>query len=538
MLDIIIFGGRIVDGSGNPWYKADVGIKEGKVVEIGNLRKEKADKIIDANGQIISPGFIDMHSHADITIPFNPYMDSTIMQGITTAVVGNCGISLAPLNTERIDIIRKYLAQFLPYGLNIELKWNNFSEYLEWEKNNGLTCNVAHLVGHGTIRIAVMGMDARVPTEPELREMKKLVGEAMNSGAFGISTGLIYPPGTYSKTDELIEMAKIVSKYGGIYASHIRGESKTLIDAVKEAIKIGEEAQVPVQISHHKAAGKPYWGRTSKTLSLMEEAREIGVEVTCDVYPYSAGMTSLITLLPPWAHEGGLGRLLERIRNSSEREKIRDDMIKGSGEWESFVKCYGWKNIVVSSVKTEKNKCFEGKNLKEISELRKASDEYTALFDLILEEEGCATMVVFQMSEEDVSRVLSNHLSMFSTDSWSVSPKGLLGAGKPHPRFYGTYPRIFRKYVKEEKLLTLEDAVRKMTSFPAQKLGLKDRGMIKKDFWADIVIFDIKKINDKATYDNPHQYPEGISYVLVNGEIVVENRVHKHILPGRVLYKR
>ncbi|MEM2949672.1 MAG: amidohydrolase family protein, partial [Nitrososphaeria archaeon] len=241
MLDIIIFGGRIVDGSGNPWYMADIGIREGKIVEIGNLRNERADKIIDARDHIVSPGFIDIHSHADITIPFNPYMDSAIMQGITTTVVGNCGISLAPLKDEKLDMIREYLSQFLPNNLKIEFKWNKFSEYLEWEKKNGVTCNIAHLVGHGTVRIAAMGMDARDPTETELIEMGKLVEEAMDSGAFGISTGLIYPPGTYSRTEELIEMAKIVSKYGGIYSSHIRGEGKTLIDAVKEAIRIGEE---------------------------------------------------------------------------------------------------------------------------------------------------------------------------------------------------------------------------------------------------------------------------------------------------------
>lgn len=538
MLDIIIYGGKIVDGSGNPWYKADIGIEKGKIVEIGNLRGECADKIIDAQSQIISPGFIDMHSHADLTIPFNPYMDSAIMQGITTTVVGNCGISLAPLNNEKINMMGEYLSQFLPNSLKVEFKWNKFSEYLKWEKNNGVTCNVAHLVGHGTVRIAVMGMDARDPTESELIEMRKLVEESMGSGAFGISTGLIYPPGIYSRTEELIEMAKIVSKYGGIYSSHIRGEGKTLIDAVKEAIKVGEEAHVPVQISHHKAAGRRYWGKTVETLSLMEEARERGVDVTCDVYPYTAGMTSLITLLPPWAHEGGLGRLLERLKSSSDRGKIRDDMVKGLGDWESFVKDYGWENIFVSSVKTEKNRCFEGKNLREICELMRASDEYTTLFDLILEEEGCATMIVFQMSEEDVIRVISNHLSMISTDSWPVRKEGLLAFGKPHPRFYGTHPRIFRKYVREEKKLSLEDAVRKMTSFPAQKLGLKDRGMIKEGFWADIVVFDINKIYDKATYDNPHQYPEGISYVIVNGEIVVENGDLKQILAGKVLSKK
>jgi N-acyl-D-amino-acid deacylase len=537
MHDVIIFGGRLVDGSGNPWYKADVGIEGGKIVEVGNLAQERAEHKIDAKGLIVSPGFIDMHSHTDITLPFNPYVESTIMQGITTVVVGNCGISLAPVNLESKDMLKGYLSQFLPPSLSVEIEWEKFREYLEWEKGRGSSCNVAHLVGHGTVRIAAMGMEAREPSEGEMESMKMFVEEAMDAGAFGLSSGLIYPPGIYCDTWELVELAKVVSKHGGIYASHIRGEGKTLIEAVREAIRVGEEAGVPVQISHHKAAGKPYWGGTLKTLSMMEEAREKGVDVACDVYPYTAGMTSLITLLPPWAHEGGLEKLLDRLRDVGEREKIKKDMVTGVGEWESFVKEYGWENIYVSSVKTEKNRCFEGKNFREIRELSGAPDEYTALFDLILEEEGCVTMVVFQMSEDDVRRVISSHLSMISTDSWSVSPKGELGRGKPHPRFYGTYPRVFKKYVVEEKLFPLEEAVRKMTSFPAQRLGLRDRGMVREGFWADIVVFDLKKMVDRATYDNPHQYPEGIVYVLVNGEVVVERGVHNNILPGKVLVR-
>ncbi len=537
MLDLIILGGKVVDGAGNPWFKADIGVREGRITEIGNLRGEGADEVIDAEGLIVSPGFIDMHSHSDITIPFNPYMDSSIMQGITTTVVGNCGISPAPVNSEREDTLKSYLKQFLPPQLSIEFKWKSFREYLEWENIRGVSCNVAHLVGHGTIRIAVMGMDAREPEENEMEEMRKLVDEAMASGAFGLSSGLIYPPGVYCKKGELIELAKVVSKYDGIYASHIRGEGKTLVDALLEAIKVGEEAKVPVQISHHKAAGRQNWGKTEKTLSIMEEARERGVDVTCDVYPYTAGMTSLITLLPPWAHEGGIENLLRRLGNDVYRQKIRDDMIKGFEGWESFVKEYGWENIYLSSVKSEKNRRFEGKSFSEIKELMGAVDEYRALFDIIVEEEGCATMIVFQMNEEDVKRVISNHLSMFSTDSWSVSPKGELGRGKPHPRFYGTYPRVFKKYVREEKILTLEEAVRKMSSFPAQKLGLKDRGMVREGFWADIVVFDIRRVADRATYDNPHQYPDGIEYVIVNGKVVVERGVHKLTLPGKVLFR-
>lgn len=535
--DLLIKNGKIVNGTGNPWFKADIGIKDGKIEKIGRLNSTDAEKIIDAKGLIVSPGFIDMHNHSDISVFFNPKLESAIRQGITTLVIGNCGSSLAPVNPATKDLFMKHIETFLPPDAELEVTWNTFKEYLSKLEEIEMAANIAPLVGHGTIRIAVMGFDGREPTTEELNEMKKLVAEAMEAGAFGMSTGLIYPPGVYSKTEELVELCKVVAKYGGIYASHIRGEGDTLVEAVKEAIYIGEKAGVPVEISHHKAAGKSSWGKTEETLKLMEEARERGVDVTCDQYPYRAGMTSLSTVLPPWVHVGGVEEMLRRLRDPKEREKIRRDIEQGLPGWENFVADCGWENIYISSVATEKNKHLEGKNVAEIAKI-KGKDELDAVCDLLLEEEGRVTIVLFMMDDEDIVRVMKSPLQMVATDAWAVAPYGVLGAGKPHPRFYGTYPRVLGRYVREKKVLTLEEAVRKMTSFPAQKLGLRDRGLILEGMWADVVIFDPAKIIDKATYQNPHQYPEGIEYVIVNGKIVIERGEHTGVLPGKILRHR
>lgn len=538
MLDIIVRGGKVVDGTGNPWFKADIGIKDGKIVELGRLEKEKADTVIDAQGKVVSPGFIDMHSHSDLTIFINPKLESTIHQGITTLVVGNCGISLAPINKKHKPLLEKYIEPFLPPGVSIKLRWSTFEDYLRQEDKCDLTSNVAHLVGHGTVRIAVMGFQDRTPKDVELEHMKYLVAEAMEAGAFGMSTGLIYSPGTFSETSELIEIAKVVAKYKGLYSSHIRGESSNLTHSIEEAIEIGEKSGVSVQISHHKVAGRQQIGKSVETLKLMEDARKRGVDVACDQYPYEAGMTSLATLLPPWVHEGGMEQLLKRIRRLEDRAKIREDIEKDTVGWENIIGENGWENVYISNVKTEKNRCLEGKSIKEVARMMGKPDELTALLDLLVEEEGSGTMVVFVTKEEDVSRIMSNPLTMVGTDSWSTSPEGVLSAGKPHPRFYGTYPRILREYVRERSILSLEDAVRKMTSFPAQRLGLWDRGVIRESMWADIVVFNPDTVMDKATYQNPHQYPEGIEYVIVNGEIVIANGQQTQNCPGRVLRHR
>ena len=534
--NLLIKNAKIVSGAGNPWFRADIGVKNGRIAKIGRLKASDAERVINAEELIASPGFIDAHSHTDLVIPFNPGVESTIRQGVTTLITGNCGISLAPVAQATKDLLVKSVSPHIPKGVKLEISWNTFNEYLRYEEELSPAANIGHLVGHGTVRTAVMGFEDRAPSVDELETMKRLVAEALEAGALGMSTGLIYPPGMYAKKEELIELAKVVAMFGGVYASHIRGEGKTLMKSLKEAIEIGGKGGLPVEISHHKASGEPYWGKTSKSLELIEEARRRGIDVTCDQYPYLAGMTSLATLLPPWVHEGGLKKLLERLKSPEERRRIRNDMEKGIPGWENIVATNGWENIRVSSVRTDENRFLEGKNFAEITRIKIKLDEYTALFDLLLEEEGEATMLLFSMNEDDVRRVITHPSQMVGSDSWSVAPHGIMSGGKPHPRFYGTYPRILGKYVREEGVLTLEDAIRRMTSLPAQRFRLKDRGLIMEGMWADITIFDRERIIDRASYDNPHKYPEGIEYVLVNGQIVLERGKNTGVHAGKVLH--
>ena len=529
MYSIIIKGGKIVDGTGNPWFYGDIGIKNGKISKIGRLHSE-AEKVIDAEGCIISPGFIDMHSHSDLTPLINPYMESKVRQGVTTEVIGNCGFSAAPLN----DRLREQILETSPMlkEADARLEWSSTAEYMEVIERNGVSLNLAPLVGHGTLRAFVMGYEKRRPTSMELEQMKRLLAESLEQGAFGMSTGLIYPPSCYAETEEIIELCKVVAKYGGIYASHIRGEEHRLLDSVKEAIEIGEKAKVPVEISHHKAAGRENWGKVKETLRMIEEARGLGVEVTCDVYPYTAGSFGLDSILPPYAHEGGVKKMLEKLKDPESRRKLRNDMVKGVGKWRSVASIIGWENIMISYCKGHPE--YEGKMISELAG-QKSVDPFDFVFDLIIEEKSSTSVVLFSMSEDDMRRVLKSPFSMIGSDSSARAAYGILAAGKPHPRAYGTFPRVLGRYVREEKVLTLQDAIRKMTSFPAQKLGLKDRGLIKEGMWADITIFNPRKITDKATFTAPHQYPEGIKYVIINGKIVIEKGEHTKEKPGKVL---
>jgi len=530
MFDVLIKSGFIIDGTGNPWFKADVGIEAGKIKRIGKLSGERANRIIDAHNLAVSPGFIDIHNHGDYSILKFPTADNLIMQGVTTAVVGNCGTSPAPVSIVSLDLLKESMG----YRFELDWDWRSFGEFLRRIEQNGTAINIAPLVGHGSIRAAVMGMEDREPTNKELQEMKQLLAQSLKDGAFGMSTGLIYPPGVYAKTPELIELAKVVAEYGGIYASHVRGEADTLVEAVEEAIKIAEEAGLPVELSHHKAMGRKNWGKVSETLDLMEKARERGVEVTCDVYPYTAGSTNLTALLPPWVLVGGAKEMVKRLKDPETREHIREDMEKGRSSWDSvwcnIPKEIGWENIVISL--STKNKDLENRNLAEIAQSRN-EDPYETLFNLLIEEAGQTETILFQMSEEDVSTVVLHRLSMICSDGFI---QNINSAGKPHPRTYGAFARIFAQYVRKGAL-TLEEAVRKMTSMPACKVGLLDRGLIREGMWADIVIFDPQKIIDRATYADPQQYPLGVNYVLVNGKVVVEEGKHSGTLPGKVLRK-
>ena len=531
LYDVLIRHGKIFDGTGNPWFSSDVAIEKERVAALGALVSESADTIIDVKDMVVCPGFIDMHSHSDFVLLINPLAESKVRQGVTTEVIGNCGLSAAPLN----DLLKEDIQKTMPMleEADLELTWSTMGEYMRLLKSKGVALNVAPLVGNSNLRISFLAFENRSPTEEELERMKKILAEAIEEGAFGMSTGLIYPPSCYADTEEIVELAKVVAQFGGIYTSHIRGEGFTLVDAVEEAIQIGDRTGIPVEISHHKASGRANWGKVRQTLRMMEEARERGVDVTCDVYPYTAGSTGLDSILPPNTYEGGVEKLIERLRNPKTRKEIKEEMIRESEEGApDTLGRPGWDSIRISYCKGHPD--LEGETIEDIAK-KKGLDPFEFVFDLLIEEKASVSIVLFTMCEEDMRYVLSHRLSMIGSDSSARAPYGVLGKGKPHPRTYGTFPRILGRYVREEGILNMESAIRKMTSLPAQKLKLRNRGLIREGMWADIVIMDPRRVIDQATYQNPHRYPEGIKYVLVNGRLVIENGEHTKALPGRVL---
>jgi len=532
MFDVIIKNGKVIDGAGNPWFKADVGIDGQKISAIGRLSAEKASKIIDADGLVVSPGFIDMHSHSDFELLVNPKAESKIRQGITTEVIGNCGESAAPLNDLMKAETRK--TDSLIEEAELQLDWSTMKDYLNKLGRQGVAVNVVPLVGHGNLRVYTMGFVDSPPTKTELEEMKKRLAQAMEEGAFGMSTGLIYPPGCYAETDELIELSGVVASYGGIYTSHIRDEGDKMLESVKEAIGIGGEAGIPVEISHHKAEGKVNWGKVKESLKMIEEVRDRGIDVTCDVYPYVAASTVLSAELPHWAHEGGTEKLVQRLTDAETRARLIREMREESPDQASMLEVDIWDVTQIARCKNHPN--LEGKTVSEIAQT-KHMDAFELVFDLLIDD-AAISIVGFHMCEDDVCTVLRHPVSMIGTDASAVAPYGVLGKGKPHPRSYGTFPRVLGKYVREERILTLENAIRKMTSLPAQKLGLRDRGIIREGMRADITIFNPETITDRATYQNPHQYPDGVEYVIVNGKIAVGERGHTGVLAGGVLLPR
>jgi len=519
--DILMENGLVVDGAGNPWFKADVGVVGNHVESIGNLRDADAERRIDCRGLVVAPGFIDIHSHSDFPVLLDPRVESKVMQGVTVEVVGNCGTSAAPMNSEVRAYRERYMGDQFPSTFN----WETMEDYFNLIDRQGASFNVVALVGQGTIRQNIMGFEMRAPTDSELKAMKRLVAEAMADGAWGMSTGLIYTPSCYADTDEIVELTKVLPEYSGIYFSHIRGEGDTLLEAVKEAIEIGERAGVPVEIAHFKASGRSNWGRTQESLELVEEARKRGIDVTFDQYPYIASSTGLTALLPKWASEGGAKRLLERLRDPEERLKMAEGLETDTRNWEKIVVAFA-----------ENHSQYEGKAISEIAEIE-GKAPVDAAFDLLLAEEAQVNIVLFEMSEDDVRRVMRSPYMMVGSDGRAVAPHGILGRGKPHPRYYGTFPRVLGYYVREG-IVTLQEAVRKMTSLPAQRLGLRDRGLLREGFKADVTIFDPRGIRDEATFTDPHRFPSGIPYVIVNGTLVVDKSTHTGALPGKALRKK
>lgn len=517
--ELIIKNGYIVDGSGNPWYKADIGIKDGKIATIGRcINKKDGDHIINEKDLIVCPGFIDLHNHSDKNILAKPFCKSNIMQGITTAVVGNCGSSMAPISQMYLSNLQEYFAPFLLDNFDYGWEWSSLGDYYRKVEKKSIAINLAPLVGHGTIRMAVKGFSQEPVTTEEMKKMKFLLRQSLHEGAFGMSTGLVYPPGCYSTTAELVELCDKLRNFGRAYASHIRNEGRELVESVREAIEIGRKNNITVQISHHKAKGKSNWGKITHTLRMMEKERTKGLEIGCDVYPYLAGAATITSLLPSWALEGGISKMLERLKNDEQRKRIKKDFIEDNIKDGNDIKDAGFEGIIIASSKNQK---YEGMSIGEIIKKKKGLNEpFKAMFDLILELKGNATVHKFIMHEEDMRFVLTHPLSAIVTDSSGTDPSS---KGKPHPRAYGTFPRILGKYVREKRIMRLEEAIRKMTSYPASIMRIRERGLLHQGYWADIVIFDPDKIIDCATYQNPHQYPLGIHYVIVNGKIAVDH---------------
>jgi N-acyl-D-amino-acid deacylase len=526
-VDLAIENGLIVDGSGSPWYRANLSIKNDVIAAISRLKIKEARQVIDAKGHVISPGFIDMHSHSDLTLMAGADAESKIRQGVTTEVIGNCGESAAPLEGEAVEVAQAHADE---YGLKVT--WSSLAGYMKKLERLGVVLNVACLIGHGTVRSCVIGFENRAPTPSEMRRMQEHVTVSMQEGAFGFSSGLFYAPGCYAKLDELVALARVVAKFGGFYASHIRDESDGLEKATDEAIAVGIEAGIPVQPSHHKACGERNWGKVKRTLRKIAIARRNGFDVTVDVYPYTAYNTSLSAAIPPWAHEGGDERLVGRLKNQAVRRKLKRDMQAGSRSWESMTKGRSWDRFMISSFAEKPS--LVGKTIEQISRKRRC-DPYDAIFDMLIEGNAMVGVVVEDMNEQDVQLVLQSPFSMIGSDGESMSTRGLLGKGKPHPRSFGTFPRVLGRYVRQKHVLGLEEAIRKMTAFPANRLGLRNRGLLRQGMKADIVIFNPATIVDTATYLQPKRFPVGIEYVIVNGKVTVSNGKYLKRLNGRVL---
>lgn len=533
--DIVIKNGKIIDGTGNPWYHGEIGIKEGRTVKIKRKIKEKATKVIDAAGLIVCPGFIDIHSHTDYILPISRTQESTLYQGVTTTVTGMCGDGMAPIPEGKEEDFKKNMGTMNPVLAQFEYPYHTFNEYLDYNKRKRNTGNLAFLVGYGTLRWAGgQGVEDRPATSEEMEKMKAYLREAMEAGAFGMSTGLIYAPQVFASTSEIIELAKTVADYDGYYFSHIRGEGENLIEAVKEVIEIVEKSSCAGgQIAHHKASGKPYWGASMETLSLIEVANERGISISCDQYPYNRGMSSLVTALPPWAREGQNEQILERIKKSEIQEQIKQDVKQGIKGWENWIRDEGMENIYISSVTSNKWKDIAGKNIPEITKIKGKSDDWETYFSLLIDNALGVMITIESMSEEDIRRIMTSRYQMVGTDGFGIPAS--FSAGAYHPRCFGTYPRVLGKYVREEQIMTLEQAIRKMTSFPAQRIGLQGRGLLIEGKWADIVIFDPENVRDKATYLEPYQLPEGIPHVIVNGITVIQNGKRNKKTPGKVL---
>src|SRR5437879_5771931 len=530
--DIVITNGRIIDGTGSPWYSGDIGIRGGKIAEIGNLAASTRTRTIDAHGRVVAPGFIDMLGQSELTILVDPRLPSKIYQGITTEITGEGG-SAAPLNDAIIQ------ADHSSYEhLKITPDWRTLRQYFARLEKQGIGINLATYVGATQVRRMVLGDADAQPTPAQLDQMKALVRDAMHDGAVGVSTSLEYAPAPYAKTEELIALGSEASKFGGIYATHMRNESDAVLRAIDEALRLGGEADIPVESWHSKVAGKENWGRMPEVVAKINAARAQGVDITADTYAYTAWFNSMSAFIPAWAHDGGDAKLIERLKDPATRARIRKDMLTPSKEWDNeWMEIPGPEAVMICVVQNPKLLPMQGKRLSEVAKMWNKGP-MDALFDLLIEDNAFTSVAVFGMSEPDVVLALQQPWVAIDNDSSGASPEGILGQEHPHPRAYGTFPRILRKYVREEKKLTLEDAIRKFSALPAQRMRLADRGVLKTGMWADVVIFDPTTVRDLADFETPNGLSSGIEDVLVHGVPVLEERKMNGGLPGHGLGRR
>ena len=513
--DLVITNGHIIDGTGSPWYSGDLGIRGGKIAAIGNLSAAPRKRTIDAAGKVVAPGFIDMLGQSELTILVDPRLPSKIYQGITSEITGEGG-SIAPLNDAIIESDRSGYEHF-----KVTPDWRTFRQYFARLEKQGIGINLASYVGATQVRRMVLGDDDKQPTPAQLEQMRDFVREGMKDGAVGVSTSLEYAPAPYAKTEELIALAAEAGKLGGIYATHMRNESDSVLDSIDEALRIGREGHIPVEIWHLKVAGKDNWGRMPEVVAKINAARAAGADVSADTYAYTAWYNGFSAFIPPWAHDGGDPKLVERLKDPATRARIRKDMQTPSKDWDNeWQEIPGPDAIMLGAVENSSLVPLLGKRLSEIAKLWN-KDPMDAIFDLLIQDPS-AEVAVFGMSQPDVTLALQQPWVAIDNDSEGTSPEGILGQSHPHPRAYGTFPRILAKYVREEKVLTLEDAIRKFTALPAQRMRLTDRGVLKAGMWADVVVFDPATVRDRATFDNPNQLSEGMEYVLVNGVPVID----------------
>jgi N-acyl-D-amino-acid deacylase len=530
--DIIVEHGQVVDGTGSDAVSADVGIRDGRVATLGNLSRAKAAQRIDATGKVVAPGFIDMLGQSEMTILVNPHLPSKIFQGITTEITGE-GATAAPLNDRIVEADR------LSYEhLGITPDWRTLGEYFARLERQGLGINLASYVGATQVRRVVLGDDDVDPTPAQLDSMKALVAQGMRDGAVGLSTSLQYAPAPYASTEELIALASVAGGMGGVYATHLRSEGDAVLDALDEAIRIGREAPIPVEVWHIKAAGKPNWGRMGEIVAKVDSARAAGLDISADTYAYTAWFNSLSAFMPPWAHDGGQAKLVERLRDPATRARIRKEMLTPSHDWDNeWQEIPGPEAVMVSVVQNPEMRGLQGRTLAQIAAER-GVDPIDALMDILVEDRAFTSGAIFGMSEEDVSLALKQPWVSVNNDSQGTAPDGILGQEHPHPRAYGTFPRILKKYVREEHLLTLPEAIHKFSALPAQKMNLADRGTLAPGKWADLVVFAQDSVADLATFEEPNQLSVGMDWVLVNGVAVIADGKATDALPGKVLRGR